>query len=546
MEDRDDKLSSSLPETLHAHIIRPNDLDGPSDEASSSVQDKHPVQRQASKFISSLTPATFPNSHGSRGESSHRLVSPDIEESGYSTRNGGAAAGFAHLPGSEPPFHYQYHSYTYPPLLPNQYQYYVPSPNTFQGGGAGPSSLPHRARRPGGGSRAPGGSREGDDDKNFGPTYDLSLDDAQEIGRYSTSQPRPVPVAPFFSSRASSPRLYSAPHSYDDSRRLQQPSHHLEPNTIRHHSLPSRPWDTGSRSGSSSSRHAPGALPSDRPIQRASSYSLPSFGDLTRPLRQEYSDRGLQSPPFGVLDKTQKILPTEGSVEGRESSNDRPTDSASASRRGKRKRSDTQDERKTKAGSKIYVACDFCRGRKLRCDGSKPSCANCFTRKLNCEYKDHPRRRGPGKAPKGSRTKKSEGKGRKGRKSSKAAASEADREGSEQPSAAALPDRHVFEPPMMLPGHSHLRLSELEAVYAPPPYADRPIASNLHREGAEAIAHYQFTSGVFEQGGVEGLRPGWGRDEEDSRSAESGHTSLPPGDTDEEDRHPQLSTVLTG
>ncbi|KAG1788117.1 uncharacterized protein HD556DRAFT_1195340, partial [Suillus plorans] len=56
-------------------------------------------------------------------------------------------------------------------------------------------------------------------------------------------------------------------------------------------------------------------------------------------------------------------------------------------RRGKRKRSDSQDERKTKVVRKIYVACDFCRGRKLRCDGTKPSCANCSTRTLKCVYK---------------------------------------------------------------------------------------------------------------------------------------------------------------
>lgn len=144
------------------------------------------------------------------------------------------------------------------------------------------------------------------------------------------------------------------------------------------------------------------------------------------------------------------------------------------------------------------IGIDFT-GRKLRCDGSKPSCANCSTRTLKCVYEDHPRRRGPGKAPKGSRIKKSEGKGRR-KKGSQA------EETSGQP--ARLPERHVFEPPMMLPGHGHPHLSELEAVYAPLPYTDRPSASNVHREGAEAIPHYQFKSGVFDEG------PLWGRKEE--------------------------------
>ena len=45
-------------------------------------------------------------------------------------------------------------------------------------------------------------------------------------------------------------------------------------------------------------------------------------------------------------------------------------------------------------------------GRKLRCNGAKPSCYNCTVRKFECEYVSTQRRRGPGKAPKGSRSRK--------------------------------------------------------------------------------------------------------------------------------------------
>ena len=45
-------------------------------------------------------------------------------------------------------------------------------------------------------------------------------------------------------------------------------------------------------------------------------------------------------------------------------------------------------------------------GRKLRCNGAKPSCYNCTVRKFDCEYVSTQRRRGPGKAPKGSRSRK--------------------------------------------------------------------------------------------------------------------------------------------
>ncbi|KAL4069945.1 hypothetical protein V8B97DRAFT_1967137 [Scleroderma yunnanense] len=108
-----------------------------------------------------------------------------------------------------------------------------------------------------------------------------------------------------------------------------------------------------------------------------------------------------------------------------------PSTSATSKARGKKRQTegdgDTEEEtgegKKSKAARKIYVACDFCRGRKLRCDGTKPSCSNCSTRSLVCKYQDHPRRRGPGKAPKGLR-KKGEGKGADKKTSAKSAESE--------------------------------------------------------------------------------------------------------------------------
>ncbi|KAF9559023.1 hypothetical protein CPC08DRAFT_709153 [Agrocybe pediades] len=32
------------------------------------------------------------------------------------------------------------------------------------------------------------------------------------------------------------------------------------------------------------------------------------------------------------------------------------------------------------------MACQFCRGRKLKCDGMRPSCANCHRRNYPCTY----------------------------------------------------------------------------------------------------------------------------------------------------------------
>ncbi|GLB44493.1 putative GAL4-like Zn(II)2Cys6 (or C6 zinc) binuclear cluster DNA-binding domain [Lyophyllum shimeji] len=32
------------------------------------------------------------------------------------------------------------------------------------------------------------------------------------------------------------------------------------------------------------------------------------------------------------------------------------------------------------------MACQFCRGRKLKCDGLRPSCSNCNRRGYPCNY----------------------------------------------------------------------------------------------------------------------------------------------------------------
>jgi hypothetical protein len=104
--------------------------------------------------------------------------------------------------------------------------------------------------------------------------------------------------------------------------------------------------------------------------------------------------------------------------------------------RGQKRQRDSEDSEelnqppKKKTPRKAPVACNFCRrgyfvihrilkwcinsidfchlftGRKLRCDTSRPSCGNCTRRVLTCEYVEFPRRRGPGRAPKGTRSKK--------------------------------------------------------------------------------------------------------------------------------------------
>ncbi|KAI0365744.1 hypothetical protein BV20DRAFT_720075 [Pilatotrama ljubarskyi] len=90
------------------------------------------------------------------------------------------------------------------------------------------------------------------------------------------------------------------------------------------------------------------------------------------------------------------------------------TEEAEAEGRGKRRRrgrSSRQESSTTSSSSehaqapkskKTLIACHFCRARKLRCDGQKPSCANCRKRSHPCTYEQQPKRRGPGKTPRGS------------------------------------------------------------------------------------------------------------------------------------------------
>ncbi|EDR04709.1 uncharacterized protein LACBIDRAFT_304051 [Laccaria bicolor S238N-H82] len=40
----------------------------------------------------------------------------------------------------------------------------------------------------------------------------------------------------------------------------------------------------------------------------------------------------------------------------------------------------------SKVPRRTPMACQFCRGRKLKCDGNRPSCSNCDRRSLACQY----------------------------------------------------------------------------------------------------------------------------------------------------------------
>ncbi|KAK0202009.1 GTP binding protein [Desarmillaria ectypa] len=51
----------------------------------------------------------------------------------------------------------------------------------------------------------------------------------------------------------------------------------------------------------------------------------------------------------------------------------------------------TKAKQRTK---KITVACNFCRSRKLKCDGGRPACSQCVKRSNSCDYMPQSKRRG--------------------------------------------------------------------------------------------------------------------------------------------------------
>ncbi|KAF8627401.1 hypothetical protein AX17_006216 [Amanita inopinata Kibby_2008] len=109
-------------------------------------------------------------------------------------------------------------------------------------------------------------------------------------------------------------------------------------------------------------------------------------------------------PPIKASETAGPEPPRAGKVKDE---GDDGSESTHGGRKHGRDSMDTEDGgRRVGSARKTAVACNFCRGRKLRCNGARPTCHNCTVRKLECEYVATQRRRGPGKANKGSRTKK--------------------------------------------------------------------------------------------------------------------------------------------
>ncbi|KAF8442835.1 hypothetical protein L210DRAFT_635691 [Boletus edulis BED1] len=187
-------------------------------------------------------------------------------------------------------------------------------------------------------------------------------------------------------------------HEYSDSRLL-RPLHYPDLQYGRHRSAPLYGSEDWNRRISFGRLPLPGSQPegsSSRVVLPPVSHLLGELGMLSP---DDY-ERGPVLPQLRLPEEPAvgpaPRMDEEGSMDTR----------SMQQQRGKRGLVEMGAGEEKRVARKIYVACDFCRGRKLRCDGGRPRCSNCETRSLVCQYQEHPRRRGPGKAPKGSRGKK--------------------------------------------------------------------------------------------------------------------------------------------
>ncbi|KAL6304339.1 hypothetical protein BKA93DRAFT_817544 [Sparassis latifolia] len=96
---------------------------------------------------------------------------------------------------------------------------------------------------------------------------------------------------------------------------------------------------------------------------------------------------------------------------------------------------------------KITVACNFCRSRKLKCDGGRPACGQCFKRSNPCDYMVNHKRRG-----------------NNGRQRKQYAGSESDGEGLEDPSPEADGPSHPSHSPEVIPQPASRRSSNVSML----------------------------------------------------------------------------------
>nr|QWQ79350.1 Zn 2Cys6 transcription factor [Sanghuangporus sanghuang] len=134
----------------------------------------------------------------------------------------------------------------------------------------------------------------------------------------------------------------------------------------------------------------PGDMHAEEPFAGTSSKQSTAARSIARKGKGKAKEVGAGDTQEGLADKEQDELQETSDEDGKPhfnfaSSGPSRTGSAGGTRAPR---------------TKIEVACNFCRQRKMKCDGLRPTCKNCQRKGHQCEYIEEVRRRGPGKKKK--------------------------------------------------------------------------------------------------------------------------------------------------
>ncbi|TFK53809.1 hypothetical protein OE88DRAFT_1733678 [Heliocybe sulcata] len=118
---------------------------------------------------------------------------------------------------------------------------------------------------------------------------------------------------------------------------------------------------------------------------------LPPHNPVTMEYSYSYHDRRLPEPHSSSYHRAVPAAPSSPDTSRA------PTSPIFRDEERSPSTSTIRDSRKP--SSMTVIACRQCRGRKIRCDSTRPMCHNCVKRGNECEYDAVPKRRGPDKHP---------------------------------------------------------------------------------------------------------------------------------------------------
>ncbi|KIY62668.1 hypothetical protein CYLTODRAFT_447066 [Cylindrobasidium torrendii FP15055 ss-10] len=155
----------------------------------------------------------------------------------------------------------------------------------------------------------------------------------------------------------------------------------------------------------SSSSYLPPPPPAERPTgfygeqprQYLKEEQQPEYPRLPQSQPQPWQGHSEDDAPTNSDERSPDY--DDGDGDGDEDDDYRP----SGSSKRKPRRAPGSDQPPRKKSNKVEIACNFCRARKLKCDGARPMCYNCQSRGTDCEYVEQQKRRGKGKDPKRTR-----------------------------------------------------------------------------------------------------------------------------------------------